>query len=207
MVYMSTSQIDNWYKRAFGQKVRAQLSPYVRDCIDAKILNVVVGAGKAYLKPKDPVLMFNLGPQGTSLWGTPNKTALMYEDAWPLPDCSVDRLILIHSLEFTQDPKAFLAEAHRVLTHHGLMMVFWPRVWASYGEDARIVGKNFSLFTMRQMLVGADFQLIAHQSQPLRFMTFPKFVLGSYHGLCGRKHYSRPAWLRSPSWRAVSQNS
>ena len=67
---------------------------------------------------------------------------IMAEDAWPLETESVDRLLLIHSLEHALDPDALLTECWRVLKSQGrLLMVvpnrlgLWARAdWTPFGH-------------------------------------------------------------------------
>ncbi|MEX5728366.1 SAM-dependent methyltransferase [Rhodovulum iodosum] len=75
------------------------------------------------------------GQQGVMPWpaGKPNVTALVEETAWPLPDGLVDKLMLLHGLETSENPSAVLEEASRVLGPGGRMLVIVPNrsgLWA-----------------------------------------------------------------------------
>jgi SAM-dependent methyltransferase len=55
------------------------------------------------------------------------------ETSLPLPDCSIDRLLIIHALESTDNPRGLLREAWRVLTDSGRLLVIVPNrrgIWA-----------------------------------------------------------------------------
>jgi SAM-dependent methyltransferase len=55
-----------------------------------------------------------------------NVSALCEDTAWPLATGMVDRLVLMHGLETSQDPAAVLEEAHRVLGPGGRAMFVVP---------------------------------------------------------------------------------
>src|ERR1019366_8796036 len=62
-------------------------------------------------------LAFMPAGQGVVKWPTtrPALSALVDENELPLPDSAVDRVILVHALEMTNDPAALLREVWRVL--------------------------------------------------------------------------------------------
>jgi SAM-dependent methyltransferase len=63
----------------------------------------------------------------------PGYSLLADETSLPLPDCSIDRLLIIHALESTDNPRALLREAWRVLTDSGRLLVIVPNrrgIWA-----------------------------------------------------------------------------
>lgn len=75
------------------------------------------------------------GGQGVMAWpaGLPNHSVLCHEDAWPLEAGSVDRLVLLHGLEFADHAVQVLAEAARVLGPGGRVAVMVPNrsgLWA-----------------------------------------------------------------------------
>lgn len=70
-------------------------------------------------------LSFAPGGQGVIRWPADNKNAaaLTGEDSWPLPDASIDRLMIVHGLEDSPDPRRMMREAWRVLTDEGRIIV------------------------------------------------------------------------------------
>ena len=61
------------------------------------------------------------GAQGVIHWptGAQNAATLAGEHEWPLPDASIDRLLVVHGLEESDDPKRLMREIWRVLTSDG----------------------------------------------------------------------------------------
>lgn len=73
--------------------------------------------------------------QGVVAWPNEGKrqTVLVHEDDLPLPDSSVDRLLVVHALENTETLRTMLREAWRVLSPQGRMLLVVPNrrgIWA-----------------------------------------------------------------------------
>ena len=65
------------------------------------------------------------GAQGVMRWpaAAGNRATLVEDERWPLPDASIDRLMIIHGLEEAGDPRRLMREAWRVLTDDGRLVV------------------------------------------------------------------------------------
>src|ERR1700759_4618255 len=79
-------------------------------------------------------LAFMPAQQGVLKWPTakPPLSTLVDEFALPLPDSAVDRILLVHALEMSDDPAAVLREVWRVLSPSGRVMAVIPNrrvVW------------------------------------------------------------------------------
>lgn len=84
--------------------------------------------------------------QGASPWPCNDKvaTALVFEEDLPLPDASIDCILLVHALEYTENSFETLNEIWRVLAPNGNLIVIVPHrpgFWArnactpfGYGE-------------------------------------------------------------------------
>jgi len=83
---------------------------------------------RPYLADARRVIGLMPGPQGVMPWpaGMPNVSVLCAENAWPLPNDSIDRLVLLHGLETSENPSAVLDEAARVLTPEGRLLLIVP---------------------------------------------------------------------------------
>lgn len=83
---------------------------------------------RPYLAPPSRVVGLMPGPQGVMPWpaGLPNVSVLCEETLWPLPNDSLDRLVLMHGLETSENPSAVLEESGRVLGPGGRLMVIVP---------------------------------------------------------------------------------
>src|SRR5229473_1222345 len=72
--------------------------------------------------------------QGLRKWPTarPTLATLVDEFSLPLPDAAVDRILLVHALEMSDDPEGLLREVWRVQAPSGRMMAVIPNrrgVW------------------------------------------------------------------------------
>lgn len=101
----------------------------------------VVGFGFAvpllrpYLQEARRVVALMPAPQGVMPWpaGLPNVSVLSGEETWPLGTGMVDRLIVMHGLETSDNPVAVLEEAARVLAPGGRALLIVPNragLWA-----------------------------------------------------------------------------
>jgi SAM-dependent methyltransferase len=101
----------------------------------------VLGLGYAtpYLRPfleeAERVLAMMPAGQGVMPWPAegPCRTALAEESELPLSDYSIDRVLLVHSLEFSEQLRALLKEVWRVLASGGRVLAVAPNrrgIWA-----------------------------------------------------------------------------
>ncbi len=80
-------------------------------------------------------------PQG------PSATALAFEEELPLADASVDRIIMAHMLEHSENPEETLREVWRVLVPNGKLIVVVPNrsgLWARFEHTPFGTGQPFS---------------------------------------------------------------
>ena len=73
-------------------------------------------------------LAFMPAAQGVVKWPTvrPTLSALVDELELPLPDAAVDRVLLVHALEMSQNATALLREVWRVLASGGQLLAVVP---------------------------------------------------------------------------------
>jgi SAM-dependent methyltransferase len=95
--------------------------------------------------------------QGAARWPEtgPSCVALAPEDELPLPDRSVDRLLLLHALETTPDLKALLREAWRVLADGGRILAIVPNrrgLWCWSDATPFGQGQPYSQGQLRRLL-------------------------------------------------------
>lgn len=87
--------------------------------------------------------------QGAVNWppGELSHTALVFDEELPLPDSSIDRLLLVHALEFAENPRETLKEAWRVLAPGGRLVIVVPNrrgVWARMEHTPFGTGRPYS---------------------------------------------------------------
>ena len=120
-------------RRIIGRGVRAQW----RDTSGQRVLGI--GYTPPYLglfrEEAERCLAFMPAAQGVLKWPTarPTLAALVEESELPLTDGAVDRVLLVHALEMTNDPMGLLREVWRVMSSGGRLLAVVPNrrgVWA-----------------------------------------------------------------------------
>ena len=87
--------------------------------------------------------------QGALHWPTRGKpaTVLSYDDEFPFRDSSFDRVLMAHFLEHAENANECLAEAWRVLSPGGKLIIIVPNrrgVWARFENTPFGTGKPYS---------------------------------------------------------------
>jgi SAM-dependent methyltransferase len=95
--------------------------------------------------------------QGVLHWPPEEKnlTCLVDEGELPLPDVSMDRVLLVHALEHTHQLQNLMREAWRVLTGGGRLMVVVPNrrgVWARFERTPFGQGYPYSRSQLSRLL-------------------------------------------------------
>ena len=157
----------------------------------------VVGVGYAtpYLRPfmaqASRVCAIMPAGQGVIHWPReePGLTLLADEAELPLPDLSVDRLLLIHSVECSEQLRRMLRECWRVLAVNGKLLVMAPNrrgIWARFERTPFGHGTPYSRSQLSRLL--RDMMFTPLQTRNALFMPPSK----------------RRLMLRSaPAWDAV----
>lgn len=102
-------------------------------------------------------LAFMPAAQGVLKWptGRPALAALIDEFSLPLPDAAVDRILLVHALEMSDDPAALLREVWRVLSPSGRVMAVIPNrrgVWTRSDNTPFGHGRPYSRSQITDLL-------------------------------------------------------
>src|SRR5258706_604323 len=102
-------------------------------------------------------IAFMPAAQGVLKWPTarPTLATLVDEFSLPLPDAAVDRVLLVHALEMSDDPAALLREVWRVLAPSGRMMAVIPNrrgVWTRTDTTPFGHGRPYSRSQITQLL-------------------------------------------------------
>lgn len=95
--------------------------------------------------------------QGVLHWpqGERGLTTLVDEADLPLPDLSIDRVLLIHSLEYTERVRPMLREVWRVMADSGRLIVVVPNrrgLWARFETLPHGMGRPYSAGQLTRLL-------------------------------------------------------
>lgn len=167
-MHLDVVELRDFYASPVGQIVRRQLAPVIRSLARVDSGTRVLGFGFAtpYLAGIDGaerVLAFMPAGQGVIDWpaGTASATALVEEDSLPLPDSSIDLVLLVHGLEMSDRPNALMAELRRVLTGGGRLIVVVPNrqgPWASTDLSPFGFGRPYSRGQIRSLFAEVGFE-------------------------------------------------
>ena len=166
---------DFYYRSALGRSAQKVIrDELVRLWPNTKGQNVAgYGFGVPLLRPflKDArrVIALMPGPQGVMPWPADGrKVSLLCEDTlWPLDAGYIDRLVMLHGLETTEQPSALLDEAWRVLGPGGRVVFVVPNrggLWARSDATPFGFGRPYSLSQL-------EAQLRRHQFVPEHAMS------------------------------------
>jgi SAM-dependent methyltransferase len=134
------------------------------------------------------VFAFMPATQGAVMWppAGPSATALVFDEELPLMDSSIDRILLVHSLEHAENPRETLKEIWRVLSPNGRVVVVVPNrrgVWARFEHTPFGTGRPFSRTQLNDLLRENNFTPAAW-SDALHFPPSRRsFVLSSHNVL------------------------
>jgi SAM-dependent methyltransferase len=140
-MYNDVVDLRDFYETSLGQVARRMIRRRLRmiwpDLSGMRLLGL--GYATPFLRPflgeSERVLTFMPAAQGVLAWPPdgPNAVALADEAELPLPDYSIDRVLLVHAVEASEQVRPLLKEAWRVLAGGGRLLVVVPNrrgIWA-----------------------------------------------------------------------------
>lgn len=146
-------------RRLIGQALSALWRPITDERL------VGLGYATPYLDmfkaDSERTLAFMPARQGAVHWpiGQPCSTALVFDEDLPLPDASVDRMLMVHALEHCENAGETLTEIWRVLSPGGKLIIVVPNrrgVWARveqtpFGSGSPYTGGQLSRLLRENM--------------------------------------------------------
>ena len=177
-MHLDVHELRDFYRTPLGRMVRQTLSSAIRaEWPDVRGRRVVgVGHATPYLRPfladAERVVAVMPAAEGCLPWPKegPNRTALAFEHQLPLPDASVDDLLVVHALEATSDVHALLRELWRVLAPHGRILAIVPHrsgLWARTDTTPFGIGRPFSRSQLARLAEEAMFTV--ERLEPMLF--------------------------------------
>lgn len=117
---------------------------------------------RPYLRDARRVIGLMPGPQGVMPWpqNKPNVSVLCEDHDWPIETGQVDKLVLMHGLETTENQSAVLDECWRVLGPGGRAVIVVPNragIWSRSDRTPFGYGRPYSLGQLEAQLRHHDF--------------------------------------------------
>lgn len=190
-------QLQRFYATSLGGAARHLIARALRQCTrppaDARVLGLGYAAPwlERYRRDGRAPLAFMPARQGVVHWpkGEASLTALVDEAALPLPDASIDLVLIVHGLELAENLSGLLAEIWRVLAPQGHAVFVVPNrrgLWARAEKTPFGHGRPFSRGQLESLLTNAGLQ-------PVRFL--PALFMPPV---------DRPVFVRSaPAWERI----
>lgn len=140
-MYLDVADLKGFYGGRLGIVARRLISERLRERWPSLAGQSLAGIGYAtpYLRHLGEgarrAIALMPAAQGVVAWpgDGPNVTALVVDDALPLPDASIDRVLLVHSLEVAANARDQLREIWRILAPGGRVLIVVPNrrgIWA-----------------------------------------------------------------------------
>lgn len=135
--------LRDFYTSSLGYVARRAIGRRLRDMWPDVAGQRLLGLGYAtpflgsFLGKAERVLAMMPAAQGVLPWPPegPNATTLCDEVDLPIPDLSIDRVLLVHALEHADGLRPFLREVWRVLAPSGRLIIVVPNrrgLWARF---------------------------------------------------------------------------
>ena len=162
-MYRDAVDLREFYRTSLGQVAQRMIRRRIRQFWPELRGQTVLGLGYAtpYLLPfrqeAERILAVMPASQGVVFWPPegPGCVTLSDEEDLPLPDVSVDRVLVVHCLEAADKSRAMMREIWRVLAGGGRLLVIVPNrsgLWARTERTPFGHGQPYSASQLGQML-------------------------------------------------------
>ncbi|NVJ92157.1 MAG: methyltransferase domain-containing protein [Methylocystaceae bacterium] len=162
-MWMDVVDLRDFYNSPLGGTARRMIRRRIRelwpDCKGMRILGL--GYTTPYLglfkTDAERTLAFMPSSQGVLHWPNENRslTTLVDEADLPLPDLSVDRVLIVHAVECSEQLRNLLREVWRVLSGSGKVLIVVPNrtgVWARMERTPFGLGRPYSQRQLNTLL-------------------------------------------------------
>lgn len=112
---------------------------------------------------KESLPIFMPAHMGAIVFPEPlNQTVLIDEELFPLPDHSMERILVIHGLEYALNHQMLLAEIHRILKDDGSVVFIVPNrrsIWAQSDCTPLGSGRPYTMTQLKKQLTQSHFDI------------------------------------------------
>ena len=187
---MDVVDLRDFYATSLGQVAARALRHRIReiwpDLAHRRVLGL--GYGPPYLLPfledAERVIAAMPAGQGVIHWprSGPERTVLVDEAELPFADNSMDRILLVHGVENSEQLRPMLREVWRVLSDSGRMLVVVPNrrgIWARIERTPFGHGHPFTPGQLSRLLRDCLFTPTAEASALFMLPALSRMVLGA----------------------------
>ena len=167
-MHLDAHELQAFYDTQLGQIAAKFIRRKLREVWPSVKGMSVLGLGYTlpYLRPfkteAGRIISFMPGQQGAQAWPphAPNLCALIDEIALPLPDASIDRIVVSHLIENSEALRPLLRQIWRVLSPSGRIVFIVPNrtsLWAQFETTPFGHGRPFTRAQLNRLLTDALF--------------------------------------------------
>src|SRR6266853_5295823 len=162
-MYSDVVDLRDFYATSLGQVAIRMIRRRIRliwpDLAGMRLLGM--GYAVPYLRPfreeAERALAVMPSLQGVLPWPAdgPNVVALAEEAELPFDDSSMDRILLVHALESSEEVRPLLKEAWRVLTGAGRILIVVPNrrgIWARLDRTPFGIGHPYTPSQLQHLM-------------------------------------------------------
>ena len=160
-MFETAAQLQEYYRTRQGRHVAARLRRTVSDFWSraSNASNAAIGYAQPLVRAEDStrqllMMPVRLGAQPWPMKG-PSRTILVNSRKLPLQNVQLDRLLLVHALEFDPNPSRLLEECWRVMDGSGRLLVMVPNrhgLWSRAEKAPLGHGRPYSRGQLRHLL-------------------------------------------------------
>jgi SAM-dependent methyltransferase len=170
MLHPDIVQLKQFYSSRLGERVAGLIAQSLANMWpsakgDAML---VIGFGTPYLShyisQATPLVIAMPAEQGAAAWplGQANHVVLTHDAELPLQNNSINRVLLIHSVEYSEHLNAMMQEVWRVLVPGGRVLAIVPNRVSFWSGSARTpfgFGRPFNVLQLRALLTNHHFTI------------------------------------------------
>ena len=168
-MYNDVIDLRDFYNSPLGLTTQRIVRRYVQNIWpDTRGMSIAgVGYPTPYLRPfiknSERVVALMPSQQGVLRWPAEeeNIVSLALEEGLPLPDVSIDRVLMIHALECSEQIRKLLREMWRVMTEGGRVLIVVPNrrgIWARMDHTPFGHGQPYTAAQISRLLRNNLFQ-------------------------------------------------
>jgi len=156
--------LRQFYATPFGEGTRELIAASLSYCWPDAKGDTVLGIGFAtpYLEPYANALVCMPALQGGAYWppASDNRVFLAHESELPIAESSINRVLLLHSVENSEQLVGMIKDIYRVLTPGGRVLAIVPNrlgLWARSSRSPFGYGRPFSMAQLRELMSEEQF--------------------------------------------------
>lgn len=167
-MFSDAVDLRDFYDTPLGHLARRMIRRQVREMWPDLRGQSLLGLGfptpylRIYRGEAERVIAFMPAQQGVLHWPPegPNLTSLVDEGELPLEDASIDRILVVHALEGTEQRAAMMSELWRVLAANGRILFIAPNrrgLWARFDHTPFGHGQPYTVGQLSRLLRDSRF--------------------------------------------------